>query len=1249
MPYNPLYNPTRKFQQDNPYDTSSMLDRIGSGVSKNNNMPDKIQAYNMLGRVGADIQKINYKPPVIAPIHVFKTVDVRLAQNEFDEWLIDISGGYINYERFMTVARSLPVLGNVLSLADALSDIILLIKSESAREDVFNWVDLSIDVLGVVPIPPGTAAARASLRPAMATVRNVVRQGGKDVSEALVTVLADSLASHLTAEFADLVEKAEEKIDEFLKAVAAKVTKIMTNISTALTRLLIKGEVFDVGQNYYKAASVGSIRGARARDRAYRPTQVESNGWTYIYDVVTDKAKRVANLAAKSVVGLMPKEFRTKLDAQIAILTSLGAMAANKITEVAAKHIKDFIRILIRAAQKKLGRKGTVPKNTTGKANGHVNPSPLEKRNSVTPAQGMAGCKNGAPTGSTCDINFAMGVERVFHEDFSIGHVLPIEWVRTYSSAYAQYDQSVMGARWTNAYMTRIAVIQNELVYFSEDGRQHTAPILKFGQAHRNPIEDFTITRVSDGLIALQHGQNRLETFESVPHLKDTYRLTSIQIKNVGTVGLRYDHTINGRTVLSDIISKVGDEIDAHIRTQVDGQERIIALWQLIDGEQHRQLSSYQYNFEGDLTLAQDENAHHWQYQYNQHLLTRYTDRTGRGMNIQYDGTSAYAKAIREWADDGSFDTQLQYIPESRLTLVVNALGDTTWHWYDDLGYTYRIIYPDQTEEWFFRNRAKDITKHIHPDGTADHYVYDKRSNLTKHTRRDGSTVHFEYDDKDQLTGIADGEGNIWRRDYDQRGNLTEETDPLGHKTTYQYNKLNLPTLITDAKGGVKKLAYTDKGQLAAFTDCSGKTTTWSYDNRGRLIKQTNAAGEVTSYTYTHIGKNAGHLESITHPDETVERFMHDAEGRLLTHTDAKDRPTNYRYSVAGLVAERIDAAGNELTYTYDKLGRLIRLDNENNKAYHFKYDPVGRLLEEIGFDGKATQYHYGQSNGVLERMNDGNTITAFEFDPMGRLNSRTMATLGEHNSITNKQTETFDYDGNGRLIMATNPASKLQWFYDDAGNLEREHQEYKLKDAAYTAIWRHEYDPLGNRVKTIRPDGHTVELMTYGSGHVHGILLDGRETLGFERDDLHREIMRTQANRLNQQQSYDPAGRLKEQLIAYDEALGKTSPFNHRVYQYDQVGQLTGINDQRRGGLSYRYDPVGRLLEANGSLGRELFAFDPAGNVQPVAPSTANEHPNQPLQAQSAQPTWQKPNSILDNLMREYVGTHYDYDERGN
>ena len=38
---------------------------------------------------------------------------------------------------------------------------------------------------------------------------------------------------------------------------------------------------------------------------------------------------------------------------------------------------------------------------------------------------------------------------------------------------------------------------------------------------------------------------------------------------------------------------------------------------------------------------------------------------------------------------------------------------------------------------------------------------------------------------------------------------------------------------------------------------------------------------------------------------------------------------------------------------------------------------------------------------------------------------------------------------------------------------------------------------------------------MTYGSGHVHGLMLDNLEAVAFERDDLHREVTRTQANHI--------------------------------------------------------------------------------------------------------------------------------------
>jgi YD repeat-containing protein len=65
----------------------------------------------------------------------------------------------------------------------------------------------------------------------------------------------------------------------------------------------------------------------------------------------------------------------------------------------------------------------------------------------------------------------------------------------------------------------------------------------------------------------------------------------------------------------------------------------------------------------------------------------------------------------------------------------------------------------------------------------------------------------------------------------------------------------------------------------------------------------------------------------------------------------------------------------------------------------------------------------------------------------MGRLVER-CASLGDQ-----QQRETFAYDGNGKLIQALNAVSKLQWFYDDAGNLTREHQHYLMTGDPMVAV----------------------------------------------------------------------------------------------------------------------------------------------------------------------------------------------------
>nr|WP_236593841.1 RHS repeat domain-containing protein [Burkholderia gladioli] len=80
-------------------------------------------------------------------------------------------------------------------------------------------------------------------------------------------------------------------------------------------------------------------------------------------------------------------------------------------------------------------------------------------------------------------------------------------------------------------------------------------------------------------------------------------------------------------------------------------------------------------------------------------------------------------------------------------------------------------------------------------------------------------------------------------------------------------------------------------------------------------------------------------------------------------------------------------------------------------------------------------------------------------------------------------------------------------------------------------------------------------------------------------RDDLHREVKRTLSSRVVQSLMYDPAGRIERQSIQRDKAPAALSM---RRYRYDAAGQLTQIEDSRKGATDYRYDPVGRLMHVS-------------------------------------------------------------------
>ncbi|MCA7940280.1 RHS repeat-associated core domain-containing protein [Burkholderia cepacia] len=885
------------------------------------------------------------------------------------------------------------------------------------------------------------------------------------------------------------------------------------------------------------------------------------------------------------------------------------------------------------------GQSASIKPDATSIAGRQIPGESLEVRVKERPAEQDANqCKIGVQSCSGGSISFATGTETLSHTDFVLPGPFPIDWTRTYRSSLGAYDAGELGARWITPYTTRLDVVGDGLRYHGADGRSFDYPLPKVGEAHDDRIEDLTLIRVGESRLALCRGFERRETYQ---RYGDRYLLTQIELRGGAGMLLGYDHRIGERVVLSDIVTYQDDpsQPHTHLGTDVDEAGRIIGLWLMGEDKPLRRLSLYRYDEAGDLTLAQDENAEVWTYQYQHHLITRYTDRTGRGMNLAWQGEGPDARAVHEWADDGSFEVRLEWDPNIRLTYVTDAHGQETRHYYDSLGYTYRIIHPDQRQEWLFRDAAKNVVHHIHTDGSEDRYAYDENGNLLEYIRADGSSVHYAWDTKDLLIKISDAEGGLWLRDYDTRGRLTENIDPLGNKTEYAYNLMGLPIGITDASGKTKQLEYNASGQLTRYIDCSGKASTWAYDERGQMIQFTDAAGQVTRYRY-----EAGQLAVIRHPDNSEEHFERDAEGRLLTHVDALGRRTEWDYTEAGLLASRVDAAGQTLRYQWDKLGQLTALRNENGRDAEFHYDPVGRLLAETGFDGATTRYEYEEETGKLARAVNGQRITAYTFDAMGRLAERRAALQTGETPPREQdwQVERFAYDLNGNLALATNADSRLQWFHDAAGNLVREHQHYRSLGKPLVAVWQHEYDALNQRIATVRPDGHRVSWLTYGSGHLLALQLDERELVSYERNDLHREVVRTQGNRLLQKQQWDAMGRLSEQVLAHEakEPATQTAGGSRllvRRYRYDASGQLTDINDTRRGQLAYRYDPVGRLLEAQSRLSHETFAFDPASNL--IDPAEQREAERQRMPRIKA----------LDNLLKQYAGTHYQYDAWGN
>ncbi|MGN6939228.1 RHS repeat-associated core domain-containing protein [Neisseria sp. P0012.S006] len=384
-----------------------------------------------------------------------------------------------------------------------------------------------------------------------------------------------------------------------------------------------------------------------------------------------------------------------------------------------------------------------------------------------------------------------------------------------------------------------------------------------------------------------------------------------------------------------------------------------------------------------------------------------------------------------------------------------------------------------------------------------------------------------------------------------------------------------------------------------------------------------------------------------------------------------------------GLPLKRTNALGHTFAYAYDKARRLTVLTNENGETYRLDYDPTDNLIQETGWDGKITAYgydaagqlvqqtEYGQSNheGRLKERPETWHIHRFKRNILGQLIEKQSRKVSGRNGQSKDEgisRTRFEYDPvTGNLTKARNQHSSVELAYDELDRLIGETTVHNGQSATVG----YQYDPLGNRIRTILPDGRHIDYLYYGSGHLHQISLDGEVITDIERDKLHREIQRTQGS-ISSLYDYDPMGRLKSQRTVRNGTptpRGKQNPLAggavNRRYAYDKAGNLIQSADQRSGVLNYVYDKIGRIQEArNSQTGRsETFAFDPAHNILDIptsTPSPAGEGRGEgkttaPIsddtKTQGRLKSPANPNLTAGNRLKEYNGIEYTYDALGN
>ncbi|KAF0845145.1 RHS repeat-associated core domain-containing protein [Nocardia caishijiensis] len=1041
------------------------------------------------------------------------------------------------------------------------------------------------------------------------------------------------------------------------KAVAIDVTDWTGQTATAYKSAASNTTNLLTAANTAATAAASAIRMAGGVVAAVRET---------VRDLVAQTVGRLAVWAAEALFtcGLATPVVAVQATAYIAKTVAMIAKLFSKLAKTMAKlkpllkQLKSAFGDIAKAFKKTPSKSGkdadtTTPANTKKPDSNDADTNPASTKpdtdapastpdNTKTPrdpsdtnSTAPASARNGDPANTqdkvgTCGgrepVDMSTGEYYVPIVDLELPGVLPIELWRRHRSNYR--SGRWLGPSWSSFLDLRVIATPEGLTFVGEDGMllaypdpEANATVLPLFGEHSWPLAATT-----DGYQI--HDPVREITWYFTALDAESQALGDFPIAGIvdrHSNWIRYHYDANRHP--THLSSSSGYQVSfttSHDRVtsiRVDGTSATtgVALSTLI--------CEFDYT-DGDLTTVTNSFGGLTRYTYDRaHRMRTWHDPDGTHFTNTYDD---HGRIVRQVGTDSILNSTFSYetLPNRHTrTHVTNSLG-VQWYYEFDSGKRL-VVQTDGAGALTRTDYAEPVSRHpfriIGPDLTTTYYYRDDNDHIVRVHRPDGSSVHLTYHARNRPATVTDPDGAVLRYGYDDAGNLTSITDPDGISRRFTYHPNGSPATIIESDGSTTTFETDAAGQPIRIVDASGQITSITRDHVGLISTITDANGDTTSYTWTPNGRPLSRVD----PDGLQQSWTYSSNGDLLSHTDRADQVQRYSYGPFAMLASHTRVDGSTTNYTWDSEQQLLTVTNPLAQVWSYEYDPAGRVSAETDYNGAQISYLYEPTGQVATVTPASGIPRHHSYDRLGRL-TEIRAESGE--------ALTYVYTSAGHLNTATTRNLEggghvLRYQRSTAGRL----LAAQLDDRPPTQFG---YDHHGRAVTRVTPTGKTTQ-WGYGPGNRVNAIVADTHHIGLNHDALGR-VNGWQAGAVSHSRVFDSVGHVT------NSTLTATQPLRRDEYSWRADGYITTHTTTTAGHRtrtrSYELDPIGRITALTTNAATQRFTYDALSNITDATPTD-----NDPAdQTASPQPLTDPSREYHRNLLIRRGRTRYHYDSDG-